>query len=111
MLRHASLEVATGELVSVLAPNGAGKTTMLGVMAGVLEPQQGHVQIDGLRRRASEEDEAAIRRRLAFLPDRPWSPKNRTGREFLVQVGRLYEVDDDRLMDHVGGHPFALRSA
>ena len=100
VLRHINLEIATGDLVSVLGPNGMGKTTMLGVMAGVLSPQKGYVEIDGRRRRASEEDEAAIRRRVAYLPDHPWLPKNRTGREFLLRVGRLYEIDDDRLMDH-----------
>ena len=37
-----------------------------------------------------------------FLPDQPWLPANSTGREFLLAVGRLYELDDDRLMEHVG---------
>jgi ABC-2 type transport system ATP-binding protein len=43
----------------------------------------------------------AIRRRVAFLPDHPWLPGMRTAREFLLAVGRLYQIDDDRLMDHV----------
>jgi ABC-type multidrug transport system ATPase subunit len=101
VLRQVSLEIATGELVAILGPNGMGKSTLLGVLAGVLWPQHGYVEIDGLRRRSSEENEIAIRRRTAFLPDRPWLPKNRTGREFLLAVGRLYEIDDERLFDHV----------
>jgi ABC-2 type transport system ATP-binding protein len=101
VLRQVNLAVQSGELVAVLGPNGMGKTTLLGVMAGVLWPLKGFVEIDGRRRRASEEDELAIRRRLAYLPDHPWLPGNRTGREFLLAVGRLYEIDDDRLMDHV----------
>ena len=100
VLRQVSLQIETGDLVSVLGPNGMGKTTMLAVMAGVLSPQKGYVEIDGRRRRASEEDEAAIRQRVAYLPDHPWLPKNHTGREFLLRVGRLYEIDEDRLMDH-----------
>ena len=36
----------------ILGPNGMGKTTLLGVMAGVLSPQQGTVKIDGLIRRS-----------------------------------------------------------
>ncbi len=62
---------------------------------------KGYVEIDERRRRASADDELAIRRRLAYLPDRPWLPGLRTGREFLLAVGRLYEIDDERLMDHV----------
>ncbi len=101
VLRHVNLEVQTGELVAVLGPNGMGKTTLLGVIGGVLWPLKGYVEIDGRRRRASEEDELAIRRGVAYLPDHPWLPGIRTGREFLLAVGRLYDIDDDRLMDHV----------
>jgi ABC-2 type transport system ATP-binding protein len=101
VLRRVNLEIAKGELVAVIGPNGMGKTTLLGVMAGSLWPLKGFVEIDGLRRRASELDELAIRRRVAYLPDHPWLPGSRTGRELLLAVGRLYDIDDDRLMDHV----------
>jgi len=78
-----------------------GKTTLMGVMVGVLSPQKGHVEIDGMRRRSSIEAELAIRKKVAYLPDQPWLPNNRTGREFLLAVGRLYDIDAERLMDHV----------
>jgi ABC-2 type transport system ATP-binding protein len=100
VLRRVSLEVQRGELVAVLGPNGMGKTTLLGVIAGTLWPLKGFVEIDGRRRRASVEDELAIRRHLAYLPDHPWLPGIRTGRELLLAIGRLYDIDDDRLMDH-----------
>jgi ABC-type multidrug transport system ATPase subunit len=101
VLRRVSLRVERGELVVILGPNGMGKTTLLGVMAGVLSPQHGSVHIDGMLRRGSVEEELAIRKRSVYLPDQPWLPANRTGREFLLAVGRLYDVDDERLMDHV----------
>jgi len=100
VLRHINLRVERGELVVLLGPNGMGKSTLLGVMAGVLAPQYGSVLIDGMVRRESEEDELAIRKMSVYLPDQPWLPATRTGREFLMAVGRLYEVDDERLMAH-----------
>lgn len=101
VLRDVSLRVERGELVVILGPNGMGKTTLLGVMAGVLSPQRGAVRIGGLLRRGTEEDELAIRKRSVYLPDQPWLPAQHTGREFLLAVGRLYDVEDDRLMEHV----------
>jgi ABC-2 type transport system ATP-binding protein len=101
VLRGIDLRVERGELVVVLGPNGMGKTTLLAVMGGVLAPQRGTVEIDGRRRRASVDDELAIRRTAVYLPDRPWLPGNRTGREFLYAVGELYDVEQERLIDHI----------
>ena len=100
VLRGVSLNIQQGELVVVVGPNGMGKSTLLGVMAGVLSPQHGYCEINGLRRRGSVEDERAIRRQTIFLADHCWLPKERTPREFLIGVGQLYGISDDRLLDH-----------
>jgi len=100
VLREITLTIAAGGVTAIVGPNGMGKTTLLGVMAGVLSPQQGEVRINGLRRRGPVDEELAIRRQVAYLPDQPWLPKNRTGREFLFGVGKLYDIDDARLLDH-----------
>ena len=101
VLKGINLRIEARELVVIVGPNGMGKSTLLGVIAGVLQPQHGQVMIDGFPRRGSVEDELAIRRRAVFLPDQPWMPSQRTGREFLLGVGRLYDIDEDRLMEHV----------
>jgi len=100
ILKNISLEIPSASRTAVIGPNGMGKTTLLSVLGGVLQPQQGFVEIDGLQRRSSVENELEIRRRAVFLPDRCFLPKNRTGREFLLGVGRLYQVDEQRLIDH-----------
>lgn len=100
VLREVTMEIATGELVVLLGPNGMGKSTLLGCLAGVLWPQRGWVEIDGVRRRQSTEEERALRRRVAYLPDDPWMPGARTGREYLLATGRLYGHDDFELFDH-----------
>ncbi len=101
VLKNVTMSVRKGELIVVLGPNGMGKSTLLGVMGGVLTPQHGTISIDGLLRRQSVEDELEIRRRALYLPDRPWLPGNRTGREFLLGVGHLYDIPDGRLIEHV----------
>jgi ABC-2 type transport system ATP-binding protein len=99
-LRDINLTVAPGELLCVMGPNGMGKSTLLGVIAGILAPIKGHVQIHGLTRRKSIAEEKKIREQVVYLPDTPWLPDNNTGREFILGVGRLYRVDEDRLFDH-----------
>ena len=45
VLRDVTLSVEPGELVAVMGPNGMGKSTLLGLMAGVLWPIKGYVEI------------------------------------------------------------------
>ena len=42
-----NLSVEDGEYVCVLGPTGAGKTTLLRIIAGLLEPDEGEIYIDG----------------------------------------------------------------
>jgi len=101
VLSHVDLEVPTGELVAIMGPNGVGKSTLLSIIAGLMAPAKGFVEINGLRRRINEETELQIRKRMVFLPDQPWLPEFKTGREWLMAIGQLYDVDDERLMDHI----------
>ncbi len=43
-----SFSVAPGETLGLLGPNGAGKTTTMGCIVGLLEPDGGHIVVDGL---------------------------------------------------------------
>jgi NitT/TauT family transport system ATP-binding protein len=48
-LRDLSLEIPTGSLTAVIGPNGCGKSTLLRLIAGLLRPAEGSVQIgDGI---------------------------------------------------------------
>jgi ABC-type multidrug transport system ATPase subunit len=99
-LRGVNLRVATGELVCAMGPNGMGKSTLLGIAAGVLAPIKGYVEVDGMRRRRSVEEERNIRQKVAYMPDTPWLPLFSTGRELLLAIGRLYGIEEERLLDH-----------
>ncbi|WP_208693241.1 ABC transporter ATP-binding protein [Streptomyces sp. CB01881] len=47
MLRGLTLSADRGEVLAVLGPNGAGKTTLMSVIAGLLRPDGGSVQVLG----------------------------------------------------------------
>ncbi len=48
VLNDLSLEVKDGEFVALFGPNGRGKSTLLKVICGLLSPQSGTVEYDGL---------------------------------------------------------------
>ena len=43
-----TLEARGGEILGLLGPNGAGKTTTVGLATGLLEPDEGRVDVEGL---------------------------------------------------------------
>jgi len=85
-----SLEVARGELFGFLGPNGAGKTTTLRMIAGILRPTSGTVQIGGIDIAV---DPIGAKMRLGFIPDRPFIYEKLTGAEFLRFVAGLYNQE------------------
>ena len=46
-LKDVSLDIKTGELMSVLGPSGCGKTTLLNIIAGFLAPTEGQIVLNG----------------------------------------------------------------
>jgi len=59
-----TFSVAEGEVFGIVGPNGAGKTTTLKVLAGLVDPSDGEVEVAGF---ASDDPE--MRRQLGFLPE------------------------------------------
>ena len=101
VLRGVNLQIDTGELVVLMGPNGMGKSTLLASIVGMLTPQSGYVEINGLIRKSSVEAEREIRKQLFYLPDHPWLPRHRTGRDYLLAIGELYAIEWDRLFSHI----------
>ena len=47
MLDIPELTIRKGEKVAVIGPSGAGKSTLLKIIAGIIRPESGQVQVDG----------------------------------------------------------------
>jgi ABC-2 type transport system ATP-binding protein len=46
-LRHVSVRLVQGESLGVIGPNGAGKSTLLQVLAGIMRPTEGALEVRG----------------------------------------------------------------
>ena len=85
-LHDIGLQIDAGERVAVIGPNGAGKSTLLRVVAGLLRPAAGTVELAGVR--LDRLDRLAVARRLAVVPQLPTLPFA-TSVEEVVALGRL----------------------
>jgi len=63
-----NLEIGPGEVFGLIGPNGAGKTSTIRVLAGLLEPTYGEVEIASADVRDAPEE---AQRKVGFMPDFP----------------------------------------
>ena len=83
------LEVERGEILVLLGQNGAGKSTTLRCLGGILRPDGGLIELDGLRLPESLD---SVRARLGVVPDQARIYGRNTAPEYLDHFGYLYGV-------------------
>jgi len=67
-LRDVSFDVARHEFVSILGPSGCGKSTLLRMIAGLLKPTSGSVEVFGLPVTAPRDDIGIVFQKPTLLP-------------------------------------------
>lgn len=84
------LTVEAGTFYALLGPNGAGKTTTLRMVAGLLPPDAGRIEIFGID---ALSDPVAAKRLMAWVSDEPMVYDRLTPMEYLEFVAGLWQVD------------------
>jgi len=90
------LTVRAGELYALLGPNGAGKTTTLRMVAGLLPPDSGTIEVFGVDARRRPID---AKRMMAWLPDEPTLYDKLDPLEYLEFVAGLWSVEPRRAQE------------
>ncbi|SEP76215.1 ABC transporter ATP-binding protein [Thalassovita taeanensis] len=67
-LRGVSLSVEEGEIVTILGANGAGKTTLMKTIAGLMDPEKGQIEFNGVRIDSQAPDKI-VAQGLALVPE------------------------------------------
>lgn len=73
VVREASFEIASGQVVGLLGPNGAGKTTSFYMVVGLVKPDQGEILLNGLN-----------------ISDYPMYKRARIGLSYLAQEPSIF---------------------
>jgi ABC-2 type transport system ATP-binding protein len=98
-----TLAVPPGRIHGFLGPNGAGKTTTIRMIAGLLKPTSGRIEVNGQDLALNP---AAAKASLGFIPDRPFIYEKLTAGEFLRFHAGLYGINgngvDARVAEMLG---------
>jgi ABC-2 type transport system ATP-binding protein len=98
VLRDVDFEVGHGEIFGFIGPNGAGKTTTIRIMATLLEPMAGRVEIDGIDVAI---DPDRVRKLIGYMPDHAGVYERITVREYLEFFADAFAVAEPGVVEAV----------
>jgi heme exporter protein A len=106
-LSDISVTLRKGQTLVVFGPNGAGKTTLLRILATLLRPHGGEVQVLD---RALPDEGWAVRGRIGFLGHEPLLYRELTATENLRFHARLHGVGAERVDEMLAAVGLAARA-
>ncbi|MBI21120.1 MAG: iron ABC transporter ATP-binding protein [Chloroflexi bacterium] len=100
ILNNVSLEVFPGKILGIVGPNGSGKTSLLKIIAGILKPDKGFVQVDGENiNKIKRSDRAKL---ISYLPqfeeNHPFTVLETVMMSRYLYMGR-FQIQDDSEKD------------
>ncbi|MCT9821387.1 ABC transporter ATP-binding protein [Microbacterium sp. W1N] len=96
VVRGLSLDIPSGSFYGLAGPNGAGKTTTIRMIAGLLRPDAGTIEVNGV---SVWPDPRAAKRVLGYVPDNPTLFARLSAREMLDYAGMLRGMDPVTIKD------------
>ncbi|MCB2180113.1 ABC transporter ATP-binding protein [bacterium] len=84
-----NLSIPSGALFGLIGPNGAGKTTTMRMLAGLLEPSEGEIILNGEQ---TNLDRQALSRQIGYMPDFFGVYDDMLVWEYLDFFGRCYDL-------------------
>lgn len=85
-----SLEIEDGDIYGFIGHNGAGKTTTLRAIAGILDFEEGDIEINSM---SIKKNLLECKKITAFIPDNPDLYEHLTGIQYLNFVADIFSVE------------------
>lgn len=93
-----TLEIRSGEIFGFLGPNGAGKSTTIKMLTGILTPDCGTIELDGVN---IADNPIAAKSLVGFVPDNHETYETLKGIEYLNFIGTMYGVKGGALKQRI----------
>ena len=97
-----SLHIRPGEIYVFIGHNGAGKTTTIKACCGILNFEEGNIQIDGI---SVKENPLECKKKLAYIPDNPDLYDFMTGIRYLNFIADIFGVNANDRQERI--HKYA----
>ena len=100
------ITIEEGEFVAVMGESGSGTSTLLAVLAGILDPDEGQVLLEGrnLNSMSDEELSEIHRKKIGYVPQSNFFLKNYTILENIVEPFLGADDDETILIDNAKRH-------
>lgn len=93
-----SLEIQDGEIFGFIGHNGAGKTTTIKCCVGILNFDEGEIELDGLN---IKKDAVSYKKKIAYIPDNPDLYEQLTGMQYLNFICDIYEIGKNERLKNI----------
>ena len=87
-LKGINLDIPKGKIVGLLGPNGSGKSTMIKLLNGLLQPDEGNIEISGMK------PSIETKKIVSYLPERTYLSEWMKMKDLLKFFSDFYEDFD-----------------
>jgi ABC-2 type transport system ATP-binding protein len=105
-VNNVNLTINQGEIFGLLGPNGSGKSTLLKMLMGLVQPDEGSVDVLGLN---VKEDSVGVKKLVGYAPESPHLYEFLTGIEFLDFIGDIYAMPTEEKRTRINDYLKALQ--